>query len=100
MEGGEGFNPSLGNIENKIIVDWKQRESDKKEELRKEYARLDDKGKGVFVASQQEVVGLFGKLVSSNQDVSSLLPEEQVLIDKTRDFVKKQKGSFCQQFYR
>jgi len=90
MEGGEGFNPNLGNIENKG-VDWKQRESVKKQKLQERYTSFNQKQKDTFVRSQQEVVGLFGKLVNSDQEIPNLLPEEAALLEKTRNFVKKQK---------
>lgn len=68
-----------------------QRENKKKTELNNQYLRLTPDQQKKFLQKQNEIVGLFGKLVNSDQEIPNLLPEETALIDKTRSFVKKQK---------
>lgn len=81
---------SIINLPNKN-TEVVQRENKKKTELNNQYLRLTPDQQKKFLQKQNEIVGLFGKLVNSDQEIPNLLPEEAALIDKTRSFVKKQK---------
>lgn len=68
-----------------------QRENNKKTELNNQYLKLTADQQKTFLKKQNEIVGFFGKIVNSDQEIPNLLPEEAALVDKTRSFVKKQK---------
>ena len=88
IDNGPGLESIIKPVEK---IDGIQREKDKQTKLNEQYLKLTQDQKNNFPQKQNEVVGFFGKLINSKEDLNNFLPEEQKLIIKTREFVEEQK---------